>query len=102
MQKKKKYIQDQMFGLIEAWKQSGLSQTEFCDQKQLSRHSFGYWLKKYRNQKDKPDQPENNTAKSFFPVNITSKQQQATYETNHITITYPNGIKVCCPLNLEV
>ena len=97
----KKYTPDQMFGLIEIWKQSGLSQTEFCNQKQLSRYRFSYWLKKYRKQKEKPDQPENNTAKRFFPVNITSKQEPAFCHTDYITITYPNGVKVCCPLLLQ-
>ena len=28
---------------IEAWKQSGLSQIDYCRQKDLSRHRFTYW-----------------------------------------------------------
>ena len=35
-------------GHIEAWKNSGLSQVEYCREKNLSRHRFTYWNSKLR------------------------------------------------------
>ena len=35
-------------GHIEAWKSSGLSQVEYCREKNLSRHRFTYWNSKLR------------------------------------------------------
>ena len=35
-------------GHIEAWKNSGLSQVEYCREKNLSRHRFTYWNCKLR------------------------------------------------------
>ena len=34
--------------LIEAYESSGLSQSEFCTQRELSSSSFYQWLKRYR------------------------------------------------------
>ena len=32
---------------IEAWRQSGISQAEYCRKKRINYHQFGYWKKKY-------------------------------------------------------
>ena len=39
-----------MFSYIEQWKQSGLSQKQFCAQHNIVLHSFYYWFKRYREQ----------------------------------------------------
>jgi hypothetical protein len=32
---------------VEAWRQSGVSQAEYCRENGLSHHQFGYWKKKH-------------------------------------------------------
>ncbi len=32
---------------VEAWRQSGVSQAEYCRKNGLSHHQFGYWKKKF-------------------------------------------------------
>ena len=44
----KEEIREQKFLMIEAWKQSGLSQKAWCSQESIAYHSFHYWYKKYR------------------------------------------------------
>jgi len=41
-------IRQQMFQLIEQWKQSGLSQNLFCQQQSIRFHKFYCWYKCYR------------------------------------------------------
>lgn len=35
---------------ISSWQQSGLSQAEYCRHNRITEQSFGYWLRKLRNQ----------------------------------------------------
>ncbi len=34
---------------IEAWRQSGVSQAEYCRENGINNHQFGYWKKKFAN-----------------------------------------------------
>ena len=34
---------------IEAWRQSGVSQAEYCRKNGINNHQFGYWKKKFTN-----------------------------------------------------
>jgi hypothetical protein len=44
----KEEVQQQMFGYIDQWQQSTLTQKAFCQQINLSYHIFHYWYKRYR------------------------------------------------------
>ena len=39
-----------MIAHISTWQQSGLSQAEYCRRNIITEQSFGYWLRKLRNQ----------------------------------------------------
>ena len=41
-------VGQRMFALINEWRQSGLSQKEFCEQNTIRYHVFHYWYKRYR------------------------------------------------------
>jgi hypothetical protein len=45
-------VRQQMFQLIEQWKESGLSQNAFCEQQSMPFHKFYYWYKCYRGEHD--------------------------------------------------
>ncbi len=44
---------------VEAWSESGMTQTEYCRQNDLSIKCFGYWKRKFK---------KNDTAVTFYPV----------------------------------
>lgn len=61
----KEEVQQQMFGYIDQWQQSGLSQKAFCGQVNLSYHIFHYWYKRYRMRENKP-------APTFIKLGVSS------------------------------
>jgi len=75
-----------MFRLIEAQEQSVQSQIEFCKKQDLSIATFGYWRKKYLEEKDK------SIATSFVPLKIKS----AVPKNTSIEVELPNQIIVRC------
>ena len=52
------------------WRQSGLSQREFCKQNRISSRSLCEWLKDIR--EDINDNKSGNKEIEFFPVNLSS------------------------------
>ena len=83
-----------MFQLIGEWEQSGESQTSFCKNKNVSFHTFYYWLRRY---KDQP--PVTPTSKTFIPVTIPVNEKAS---GNGIEIHYPNGVRVVLPKNSDL
>ena len=63
--KEKQAIQLQMFGYIDQWQQSGLTQKAFCQQASLAYHVFHYWYRRYRIAESKP-------ASSFIKLGVSS------------------------------
>lgn len=59
----KEEVKQQMFGHIEQWQQSGLTQKGFCEQSNVPYHVFHYWYKRYRNQ-------GNNVGSSFIKLDV--------------------------------
>ncbi|MHB2148148.1 IS66 family insertion sequence element accessory protein TnpA [Calditrichota bacterium LG25] len=71
--------QDEMFKIIEAYQQSGLSQPAFCRQQGLNKSTFLYWLKKYRKEKQN----------DFLPLSVNESKTSFNLE-----LDLPNGIKI--------
>lgn len=74
----------EMFSLIKKWKGSGINQADFCDQHDISLHTFYYWLRKYK-------QTNKSSENGFIPVEIGSPGNDTREE---IQIHYPNGVMV--------
>lgn len=75
----KEAIQQQMFGHIDQWQQSGLSQKAFCIQVNLAYHIFHYWYKCYRIKESKP-------SSSFMKLEVSSPSP-----TSHTELVLPDG-----------
>jgi hypothetical protein len=60
MRKNQKFTKEQMSARIESWQQSGISQNRFCKEEKLSSSTFNYWLKKYKQEKDRSTHANNN------------------------------------------
>jgi hypothetical protein len=99
MKKNQKNTQEEMYLAIELWKESGLSQKNYCSENGIVYNTFKYWVKKY-NGKKKPVKPQ---VKTFLPiqVNTTPEAYLLGHSNNEITITYPNGIEIKCPVDIS-
>ena len=68
MGKNQRHSKEEMFLSIELWQDSGMSQKAFCDKEELSLPTFGYWLRKYKKEKESATEP--NKAESFIPLKV--------------------------------
>ena len=84
---KKRY---EMFEHIKDWKNSNLSQVDFCNENSIAIGTFGYWRTQYL-KKENP----NSSVKVFKPIKLVAAKTECNYK-----ITYPNG--VCISLSSDV
>ena len=73
-----------MFPLIEEWKRSGLSQKELSNQHGINPHVFGYWLRRYRENR------EASKAAGFVSVEM----EQRPIESVLAEVIYPSGTRL--------
>ena len=70
-----------MYPLVEDYLSSGLSQEQFCDNQPVTVSTFGYWVRKYK-QENQESAPA-----GFIALNPTVPSGQA-------EVFYPNGVRV--------
>jgi hypothetical protein len=78
-------VRQQMFQIIEQWKQSGLSQNAFCEQQSIRFHKFYYWYKCYRQQDDVCE----DNRPGFVKLKIEKPAVASSVE-----IHFPGGVRV--------
>jgi hypothetical protein len=78
-------VRQQMFEMIEQWKQSGLSQNSFCEQQSMRFHKFYYWYKCYRRQHETMD----NKSERFVKLKIEKPLVASSVEVH-----FPGGVQV--------
>jgi transposase-like protein len=71
----------QMYAMIERYLGSDQSQTVFCQSEQISKSTFAYWLRRYR--QDKPG----STEPAFRPIPIRPSSLIV-----HCEIEFPDGL----------
>ena len=74
----------EMYGLIDRWRASSLSQKEFCKQEKISHHAFRYYVTKKN-----AEHPPESALPKFMPV--TLDEEDALHE---VKITYPNSVSI--------
>ena len=77
--------------LITEYEESGLSQVDFCRQKELSPAQFGYYRGAFQAKQRAPKE----MTRAFSPVKISQQSS-----SNEIRITLPNGFQ--CAFSTEV
>jgi hypothetical protein len=108
MKSNQKYTQEEMYLAIGLWEESGQSQTSWCKENNMCRGTLKYWLKKYRQEsacranqkrvhKVGPEDP-------FIPIDIATFENLSLSPDNKtaITITYPSGVQVSCPVGIGI
>ncbi len=100
MRKNQRYSKEEMFLAIELWQENGLSQGKFCEREKLSLPTFGYWLRKYRNEKQEPTNP----CETFIPVELPESriEESSLLSSANIEISFPNGVKLNCPAGIDI
>ena len=96
-------LEQKMYKLVEEWKLSSKTKSEFSVQKNITYHSFNYWIKKY----NKSQNTSNNTntiddkSLSFFSlsesVNKPKKQltgKPLSNQSKCMEIELRNGVKI--------
>jgi hypothetical protein len=83
--KKNLELRQQMYELIQQWKESGLSQKTFCEQQGLAFFRFYYWYKRYRTESASTDSGNG----SFVKLKIGKPSRKLCTE-----IYFPNGVHV--------
>jgi hypothetical protein len=96
MRKNQKYTREQMFGAIDQCQRDGITPKEYCQQHQIPYPSFQYWLRKYRKEQINHNLKPGN---GFLPVRL---ENTPICDSDQLTILYPSGIQVRCPLNTPV
>jgi hypothetical protein len=108
MKSNQKYTKEEMYVAIEQWKESGQSQTSWCQKNNMCRSTLKYWLKKYHNENTcrvgkKPVHKDGPTS-SFIPVDFATFGNIGLPPNNEkdIIITYPTGVQVVCPAGIGI
>lgn len=102
MRKNQNTKKEEMFLAIEIWQDSQLTQSKFCNQEGISLHSFKYWYNKYKIANDKLNILNNKDVKKFIPVEVSSEPETSIAGSGQIEITFPNGIQISCPVDMNI
>ena len=79
------------YRMIKQWQETGMTQTDFCKENNISIKVFGYWYRKY-----KKEHNQNN----FLPVHV--KAESKPIETSPIEIHYPNMVRLVIDSNTPI
>ncbi len=81
---------------IDNWQSSGISQTKYCEQENISFASFSWWRTKGLKGKTKSKKI------SFVPAVIKEPETAVSKLHINIELIFPNQIKLVLPSNLPV
>ena len=85
-----------MYALIRQWESSGLTQEQFFRQHNIAKSTFGFWRKKYLEEKGKVKDKGN-----FVPVKI-SDSGNTNSSSGMIELVYPNGVRLVCSTGMDL
>jgi hypothetical protein len=102
MEKNQKYTREIMFKIIEQWKASGLSQLLFYKREKISKSTFGYWYKKYKQEKGLLPKSPKKVHHTFIPVEIPTPVNDVNVDLARIEISFPNGVQLNCPASIDM
>ena|SRR5690606_9563924 len=83
-----------MLSLVEAWRESGMTQTEFAERNNIPPSKFKYWIGK-----------SNQSAHDDFPsdfIQISASNTDFRSQGKEIRVHYPNGTWLSLPAETPV
>ena len=91
-----------MFGAIERWQSSGVSQVQFCVQEGIPKSTFYYWHIKYKKEKGYLAVSKKRSHQDFIPIKVTQAKNNNISTASGIEISFPNGVQVNCPAGIDI
>lgn len=82
---KKARSSTKMYPLIQSWEESGQSQKEFCVERGVKLHVFWYWLRRYREERQRSEE----ASKGFIAVKVEGSVEESVLAE----IIYPDGTR---------
>ena len=79
-----------------------MSKNQYCHQENLSKSTFGYWLKKYKTEKGQEVSSRKSKDKSFISVRVNSSLNTVDTFESPIEIYYPNGVLLRCSSAIDM
>ncbi len=73
---------------VEAWRKSGVSQAEYCRQKGINSHQFGYWKKKFI------DKEKHDHSSAFMAIPVPQKSVYPPSQTDSGVTVKVSGITI--------
>ena len=82
-------LREKMFGYVEQWYMSGISQAAFCRRHNLTKRRLNYWVKQY-------DRHNACGVQNFLPLQIERPIEIGEKKVSGTTlcIHYPNGVSL--------
>jgi transposase-like protein len=104
MRKNQRYSKEEMYLAVELWQESGLTQRKFCSLENLSIKTFGYWLRKYRKEKELSVGHSKNAPDAFIPIEVpgTKTLNGSNMVSGQIKLSFPNGVLMSCPVGIDI
>jgi hypothetical protein len=96
--------QQAKYRLLDKWESSGLNQKAFCRTEGLNYYTFKYWKGKRDTKTANLSAHPKDTESGFIPIQVSKPVLQkgsANFGTAEIQISYPNGVKVNCPADMD-
>jgi hypothetical protein len=91
MESATKNREQEMFTMIKASQESGISNKAYCEREGIRPANFYYWQKRYRESQIK-------TEDKFIPMQV----EQTLNGLKEIEICYPNGVRVKLPQGIDL
>ena len=82
--------------MIRQLESSGMTKEKFLQHHNIAKSTFGYWLKKYRDEKS-----TSHDNKNFIPVKI-SDSPKTNNSSKEIELFYPNGVRLVCSSDMDI
>lgn len=87
--------EEKMFALVEAWRESGKTRKQFCNDHNIKVSTFAYWItRKHKIERSGNGQGHEYSPPGFLSVDVSGSG----HRTTSVDIHYPNGVRLSVPM----
>ena len=86
---------------ISLWRESGLSQGEFCRRESIARSTFQHWRRRYDESYEYKGKKKSSASKSSFIPVQTVPVCSSPISDSALEVIYTNGVRIKCPYSIS-
>ena len=102
MRKENVALKQKMYGLLDKYKSSGLSQNKFCEFHGVSVSVLKYWRRKFTiEMASDVDGTKSESLVGFVDVEVSSDRLANKASKDLLQLHFPNGVRVECPSDIS-